>query len=165
MGPHAIKQRDMLGRFIKKGRVSYLAGKGFTLIEVMVAMAIVALAVTVIIELFSSGLRLAGMSQEYSRAVFYGRQLLEEICLKKDIAEGSDQGVFEGDFTWRYEIKPHEVLIEEDETDTGFALTIYRITVTVLWLNGAKQKELSFETLKTVVKAKKSGETSVNNLF
>ena len=61
-------------------------------------MAIVAIGITVVIEVFAGGLRLAGKSQEYSRAAFYGRQLLEEVCLQQEITEGSEQGVLKGIF-------------------------------------------------------------------
>ena len=124
---------------------------GFTLIEIMVAMAIVAIGITVVIEVFAGGLRLAGKSQEYSRAAFYGRQLLEEVCLKQEIAEGSEQGVFEGDFTWQYDIRPHEVLLEEGDEKRNFSLKTYTIAVTVFWAGGSKQKKLTLETRKAVV--------------
>lgn len=124
--------------------------------EVMVAMAVVAIAITVLIELFAGSLRLAGKSQEYSRAVFYGRQLLEEICLREDIAERSEEGVFEGDFTWRYEITPDTVLVEEEDLQSNFAVIVYNIRVTVLWPSGATKKSLTFETLKTVIETEES---------
>ena len=117
----------------------------------MVAMAIVAIGITVVIEVFAGGLRLAGKSQDYSRAAFYGRQLLEEVCLQQEIAEGSEQGVFEGGFTWRYDIRPHEELLEEGDDKRDFALKTYDISVTVFWAGGNKEKKLTMETRKAVV--------------
>ncbi len=124
--------------------------------EVLVAMAIVAVAITVVIEVFSSSLRLAGKSQDYSRAAFYGRQLLEEVCLKKDIAEGAEEGVFEGDFSWRYEITPHEVLLDQGEAKTDFVLKTYNISVTVFWPDGESQKTLTLVTRKMVIETEES---------
>lgn len=46
---------------------------GFTLIEVVVALAILSVGLTVIIELFAGGLRLARTSEEYTKAVKIGR--------------------------------------------------------------------------------------------
>jgi general secretion pathway protein I len=126
---------------------------GFTLIEIMVAMAIVALGITVVLEVFAGSLRLAGKSQDYSRAAFYGRQLLEEVSLQPEISEGSEQGIFEGNFTWRYDIKPHEVMLEESDVQReDFSLQTYDITVTVFWKSGKKQKQLTMETRKAVVR-------------
>ena len=137
------------------------SSKGFTLIEIMVTLAILGIALTVIIELFSGGLRLARKSEDYSRAVFYGRQLLEEICLQKEISEREEVGEFEGGYTWKYEIKPHSVLIEKEEEKKGkkernFSLKIFSVQVTVFWPSGDKEKSLNFETLKTVVETEES---------
>ena len=131
------------------------AEKGFTLIEIMATMAILGIALTIIIELFSSGLRLAQKSQDYSRAIFYGRQLLEEICLQKEISEKVEEGEFEGGYTWKYEITPFSTLMEEDEKN-DFTLKIFKIKVFVFWLQGDKKKSIDFETLKTVITTEES---------
>ncbi|MBW1678787.1 MAG: type II secretion system protein [Deltaproteobacteria bacterium] len=136
-----------------------LIDKGFTLIEIMVALAILGIALTIIMQLFSGGLCLARKSEDYSRAVFYGRQLLEEICLQKEISEREEAGKFEGDYTWKYEIKPYSVLIEKEENGgkgKNFSLKIFNVRVTVFWPSGDKEKSLNFETLKTVVETEES---------
>jgi len=136
-----------------------LIDKGFTLIEIMVALAILGIALTIIMQLFSGGLCLARKSEDYSRAVFYGRQLLEEICLQKEISEREEAGKFEGDYTWKYEIKPYSVLIEKEENGgkgKNFSLKIFNVQVTVFWASGDKEKSLNFETLKTVVETEES---------
>jgi len=128
---------------------------GFTLIEVMVTLAILGIALTVIIELFSGGLRLAKKSEDYSRAVFYGRQLLEELCLQNEISEKEETGEFEGDYTWKYQMKPVSVLIDEDD-DRGFSLKVFNVKVVVFWHSGGIEKNINFETLKTVIETEES---------
>src|SRR4030042_6250469 len=66
--------------------------RGFTLIEVVVALAILGVGLTVIIELFSGGLRLARASMEYTKAVNYARIQMEEITVKPAVAEGTEEG-------------------------------------------------------------------------
>jgi len=51
---------------------------GFTLLEVVVGMAIVGLGVVILLEIFSSGLRLGSKSSERTEAVLYGRQVMDE---------------------------------------------------------------------------------------
>ena len=128
---------------------------GFTLIEIMVTLAILGIVLTVIIELFSGGLRLARKSQDYSRAVFYGRQLLEELCLQDEISEKEETGEFEGGYTWKYQMKPVSVLIEEDDK-RDFSLKVYSVKVIVSWPGGETEKNIDFETLKTVVETEES---------
>ena len=59
-----------------------MKNKGFTLIEVLVAVAILGVGLTVLIELFSGGLRLGRASEEYTKAVNYARMKMEEIAVK-----------------------------------------------------------------------------------
>jgi prepilin-type N-terminal cleavage/methylation domain-containing protein len=47
--------------------------QGFTLIEVVVALTVLGVGLIVIIELFSGGLRLGRMAEEYTQAVSYAR--------------------------------------------------------------------------------------------
>ncbi len=128
---------------------------GFTLIEVMVTLAILGIALTVIIELFSAGLRLARKSEDYSRAVFYGRQLIEELCLQDEISEKEEAGEFEGGYTWKYQMKPVSVLIDEDD-DRDFSVKVYTVKVVVSWPSGGIEKNIDFETLKTVIETEES---------
>jgi general secretion pathway protein I len=79
--------------------------RGFTLIEVVVAMALLAVGLTVIIELFSGGLRLGRTSMEYTKAVNYGRMKMEEIVVKQTMEEGSEEGKFDETFRWQIETK------------------------------------------------------------
>ena len=128
--------------------------RGFTLLEVMVALAILGISITVIIELLSGNLRLARKSEEFSRAVFYGHQLLEELSLKQDYPKNEEQGVFEGNFRWRYLIEPIPVVSEEQEE--RYPVRVFKITVNVFWPGKGGEKSLSFETLKTLAKKEES---------
>lgn len=126
------------------------ADRGFTLIEIMVSMAILGIALTVVMELFSGGLRLGRKSEEYSRAVFYGRQLLEELCLKKEFPNPKEEGIFEEEYRWQYEIEP--VFLVDENKEEKFPLRVFKIKVFVFWFTGDKQKSLVFETIKSVAK-------------
>lgn len=124
---------------------------GFTLIEIMVTLAILGIAITVLLDLLSGGLRLGRKSEDYSRAVFYGRQLLEELSLKTEFTTLQEQGTFEGDYEWTYEVEPLPLVSEKDEE--AVPVTLYRISVSVLWPSGDKTKTVSFETMKTIAKS------------
>jgi hypothetical protein len=121
----------------------------------MVTLAILGIALTVIIELFAGGLRLARKSEDYSRAVFYGRQLLEELCMQDDISEKEEAGEFEGGYTWKYHMKPVSVLVEEDD-DRDYSVKVYNVKVVVSWPSGEIEKNIDFETLKTVIETEES---------
>jgi general secretion pathway protein I len=123
---------------------------GFTLIEVVVALAILGIGLTVIIELFSGGLRLARASVEYTRAVNYGRTKLAEVALKNTVEEGSEEGEFDETYRWQMGVRKVDVLNLEQTTDYKPPAELYQIQINVIWKSGFKEKSTRMETYKTV---------------
>ena len=52
-------------------------------------------------ELFSGGLRLGRVSEEYTKAMNYASLKMEEIATQKTIEEGEDEGEFDKTFRWQ----------------------------------------------------------------
>ena len=123
---------------------------GFTLIEVVVAMAILGVGLTVIIELFSGGLRLARTSEEYTKAVNYARMKMEEMAIKPTIEEGSEEGEFDDKFRWQVETKRLDILPVENRADFKLPAELFQIQVSILWKSGSKERSTRFESYKTV---------------
>ena len=74
--------------------------KGFTLLEVVIAMAILGVGMAALLALFSGSLRLAGGSRDTSAAAVYASQRLEEALLAPNPAEGEEQGPFGEKYRW-----------------------------------------------------------------
>jgi general secretion pathway protein I len=121
---------------------------GFTLIEVVVAMAILAVGLTIIIELFSGGLRLGRTSMEYTKAVNYARMKMEEIAVKKNLEEGSEEGEFDHTYRWKVDIKRADILPIEDETDSEVPAELFHVKIDILWKSGSKEKSNHIESYK-----------------
>src|SRR4030042_1449282 len=85
---------------------------GFTLMEVLVSMAILGIALTLILELFSGGLRSAKISEEYTKAIWYGKATLPvdlyQIVVRVTWPSGSGQR--------SYEVESLRVFKSEDDT-------------------------------------------------
>ncbi len=100
--------------------------KGFTLIEVVVALAILGIGLTVIIELFSGGLRLARASMEYTEAVNYARIKMEEITVKPGVEEGTQEGESEDKtFRWQVGVKKVDLLSIDKSVDYKPPIELY----------------------------------------
>ena len=125
--------------------------QGFTLIEVVVAMAILGIGLVVIIELFSGGLRLGRTSEEYTRAVEFSRLKMEELSVAETIVEGLTEGEFEGDYRWQVEVRKVDLLPGIDKS-SDFKLPVehYQILVKVLWNSGSRTRSAGLESYKTV---------------
>ncbi len=125
--------------------------QGFTLIEVLVAMSILAISLVVIMQLFSGGLKSSVVSDKYTRAIFYARERMDEIRLAEDLTEGVIQGEYEDGFRWRAESLRLDI---PGASETDLPIRAFNITVDVSWNQGEKEKKYTVSTIKLV----KSGE-------
>ena len=103
--------------------------KGFTLLEVIVAMALFAAGIVAISRLFTGSLRLSGGARDASAASIYARQRMEEALLVPNPVEGAEQGPF-GD-KYRWEVATSFVPQEEEKPYDEIQLR-----VTVRWDDG-----------------------------
>jgi type II secretion system protein I len=104
--------------------------KGFTLLEVIVAMAIFAAGIVAISRLFTGSLRLSGGARDASAASIYARQRMEEALLVPNPVEGAEQGAFGDNYRW--EVATFFVPQEEEEKPYDEI----RLRVTVRWDDG-----------------------------
>ena len=102
--------------------------RGFTLLEVLVALAILSLTVVVSIQGFAQGLRLLKLSGDHQAAMLIADLKAREVTTPK---EGREDGT-EGDFTWERTIK---VLPSPDLDIPGRTVKwhVYEIDVKVRW--------------------------------
>lgn len=120
--------------------------RGFTLIEVVVALAILGLAVVTIIQLFSQGLRLLKLSGDHQRAVLLADQKAREV---EPATAGIESGQ-EREFAWerRVEIVP----VPEELTVLGVApLRVFRVSVQVRWSANRSVEVVTLRTAREVV--------------
>ncbi|MFQ5521158.1 MAG: prepilin-type N-terminal cleavage/methylation domain-containing protein [Candidatus Methylomirabilia bacterium] len=126
--------------------------RGFTLLEVMVALAILGLAVVTIIQLFSGGLRLLKLSGDHQQAALLADQKTREW---EPQAEGIDSGQ-QGEFEWERRVEPYSIPEElMGAEDSG--LQLMRVSVEVRW-SGNRRVEIA--TLRTVREAPPQPEAS-----
>ena len=109
---------------------------GFTLLEVVVAMALFAAGIVALYSLYSGALRLSAGSRDASASVIYARQRMEEALLVPDPVEGVEQGTFGGRYRWEVETV---FLPREEET----AMDGIRLRVSVGWNDGGAEQAVS----------------------
>jgi general secretion pathway protein I len=116
---------------------------GFTLIEVLVAFAILSATVIVAVQGFAGGLRLLKLSGDHQRAILIADQKAREVVVPK---EGREEGT-EGGFVWERVIKPVPAP-ELDVPGRAAKWHVYEITVQVAW--GEQRRAVGVTTLRTV---------------
>jgi general secretion pathway protein I len=115
---------------------------GFTLLEVLVALAILGMAVVAAIQGFAQGLRLLKLSGDHQRAMLLADLKAREIVIPDEGREGGTEGSFQWERTTRLVATP-------ELTPVGVPprWRVYEIAVRVHW-DEARQVEVA--TLRTV---------------
>jgi general secretion pathway protein I len=120
---------------------------GFTLLEVLVALALLGMAVTVVLQLFSANLRSISASEEYVAGSLEAQAKMREVLEEKDISEGTRNGITDNGY--RFQVFVSDNLTERSES---LPVKLMEVEVKVYWTQGNKDKSLTLKTLKMVEK-------------
>ncbi len=81
---------------------------GFSLLEVLVAFTLFAVAMGVIMQIFSRGVNGASIAAHYAKATMYAESKLAAIGLEETIKEGTSSGKFDDEaYAWQVTIKQY----------------------------------------------------------
>jgi len=129
----------------------------FTLIEVLIALAITLIGLVPLLHLLTTSILMADSAWNLSQATLIGNSKLTEVIVENNLEIGIDRGSVESEekeivFDWQSKVI--EANINELE-DTGLK-DLRKVTVTVTWHEGQSQKQIFLTTYvfvdKTVTK-------------
>jgi len=121
---------------------------GFSLLEVLVAFAVLALCLGVLLRIFSGDGRLAGMAEEHARAVVLAQSLLAKAGAETPLGLGVTGGDIDEDYRWEMRVTPFVPAGEPLPTNLGFKP--YWVEVEVDWGEGDELRSFSLGTLRLV---------------
>lgn len=91
--------------------------RGFTLLEVLVAFALLAIALTLLLGTLSGAARQVGQADVRTRAVLHAQSLLAGAGVDTPLQEGRTQGQWEdGRYQWNLQVRPY---VEERTSGTA----------------------------------------------
>ena len=122
--------RGRAGRVRRRG--------GFTLLEVLIAFTILAVALVALLRAFSSGLRGLDAAEAGAAALQHARSKIEEVGTVIPLEAGEHGGEFEDGTRWSIVIRPHEAGAGAGAAVETVALVPYEIEVTVSRERGGK---------------------------
>lgn len=123
------------------------ASNGFTLLEVLVALAILGIAITVVLQLFSANLRSIAASEDYISAVTTAEARLRDILDDEELSEKSwSETTNDG---YRMDVTVSDALTERTDNLQVKALII---DLTIRWVKGVKENSINIKTMKLVEK-------------
>jgi len=135
--------------------------KGFTLLEVMVALAILGMVLTGVMHVFSNSLAGIGKSELHTDGTLVARQVMEEFLLNPELEEGMYTGEMSETFLWQTEVVLRPVETEDMDLDVDqnenqipidwleeeTPVLIYEIDVTVTWPDANYAGRVNLTTL------------------
>jgi general secretion pathway protein I len=113
---------------------------GFTLLEVMLAFALLAFATSLLIGALANGLHQVARAQNATEATLYAQSLLDPLGALEPIAPGSRDGYFDGQrYRWQMQIvpvpdpAPKAPVATAATTEVLTPPVLYRIALDVSW--------------------------------
>ena len=149
----ALRPSDARRRTLDSRRQA--ANAGFTLLEVMVALVVLALGIAAVLELFGGGLRLTTKSSRRTQAVVYAQNVMDHLLAQSTLEDGDDGGQFPGGFSWRaqvYEIRPDDdasPLQQKSQNQSEF-FRLKQLNVEVYWSEGVGEQSYALRSLRTI---------------
>jgi type II secretion system protein I len=132
---------------IRKVHDIVASNKGFTLLEILVALAILATAVTIIFQLFSAGLRNIAVSEDVVSAAVRAEAKMREVLSNEELTENSWTETTTDGYTFAVNIT--EAL--QEKTDS-LPVQVLQIDLAITWTKNTRERSLRLKTYKTVNK-------------
>ena len=123
---------------------------GFTLLEVIVAFAVLALALTMLLGTMSGAARQVRDSANSGRAALHAQSLLAQLGVGEALGPGSDAGDFdEGRYRWQLEVRPW---LDPQRAGSApldpAAPRMFEIRLDVTWGEGGPRERLQLHSLR-----------------
>lgn len=128
--------------------------RGYTLIEVIVSFALLALAMTLLLGTLSGATRQVRWSGDAGRAALHAQSLLDQVGVGTPLEPGQERGEFEdGRYRWTLDIAPWEdpePPLDVLQPVDGDANRLHEISLAVEWGEGRPGQRLLLRSLRLV---------------
>jgi len=121
--------------------------RGFTLIEIVVALLVLSIVSAVLFEGFSVGFRNARTADDFAQAVLIAQSKLAPTGVSEPLSAGTESGEELDKYSWTVRVDPVEVTPDDDGAKPG-RLQPFFVAVDVVWSDGGTERTVSLSTLR-----------------
>lgn len=135
----------------RQGRQRGYSQRGYSLIEVIVAFALLALALTLLLGTLSGATRQVRWSGDAARAALHAQSLLDTVGVGERLQPGRHDGEFDdGRYRWSLQVSPWTDPLPADAPRPLSAAQLYELELTVQWDDGGPRERLQLSSLRLV---------------
>ena len=135
---------------------------GFTLLETMIALMILAVGLVTLLELFAGSVRLGSKASSRTQAALYGQNVMDRTFALDVLEDGEDGGELPGGYSWQVRVR--EIYPDDDDDrppadedgPTDF-LHLKEIEVRIVWQEYLEPKVFILRSLRTVIDEDEAG--------
>lgn len=122
---------------MRRPRYPDFTSRGFTLLEVLVALAVFSISLVVVMEVFSANLRNLFVAENQVYAATRAEYLMREVLSSEGLTEGPITGTT--DDGYRYEILVTKILQERYRPTS---IDLLQITLKLSWIEGTRRRSV-----------------------
>jgi general secretion pathway protein I len=122
--------------------------QGFSLLEVIAAIAILAIAFAALMQVAGSSLSLTTRANERTQAALRARTLLDGAFVMEPIREGATDGRFDDTYRWTMNVARYQPPDVAATPDDGSGGRLYRLDLDVIWGADGAERHARFSTLR-----------------
>jgi general secretion pathway protein I len=137
-----IGTRGFAGWAKRRRRSRRLESAGFTLVEIIVALAILALSLNAILPAISDALWRTSEAEAQAEAASLARSLLAQAGSAVPLRDGAAAGQFENGFRWRLNVTPYGAAAQLTP------VRAYLVAAEVSWDDARQERSLVLTTLR-----------------
>ncbi len=134
------------------GRRSYRSQRGYTLIEVVVAFALLAFAMTLLLGSLTNATKQVRASNDFGRAALHAQSLLDQAGVGEALALGQRDGELEdGRYRWQMNVTPfRDAAAAPGQPQILGAPQLLQLELILRWGKGGPRETLRLQSLRLV---------------
>lgn len=118
--------------------------QGFSLLEVIAAILLLAIAFTALMKVAGGAIALSRNAAAHDEAALWARSLLDSAFVTEPVAPGQRSGRFNDHYRWTLDVTPWQVPGAQPSTSAQ----LYRLDLAVQWGSTAHPQVAHFDTLR-----------------
>jgi general secretion pathway protein I len=137
--------RRQCGAIVRRRPLADEVGEaGFTLVEVIVALAILSAGLSVLLGMISTGLERTGIAGRTAEAASLAQSLLAQVGTEFPVRPDQRDGVFGNGDHWHLTMQPYRRSRDGAER----AVELYQVSAQVEWMEGLEPRVFALSTLR-----------------